>query len=128
MRVRSCRVAVDELDVEEVSFSPPEQTFLTRGKLYTVYTVSVYDGITCLQVVDDLSTPVFIPRSRFEIVDASIPEDWICTTLSTGKVQLILGPPHVAKDIDAYNRMIDQEIAQVETFWRRIDDGIVPPP
>jgi hypothetical protein len=39
---------------------------------------------------------VFLPRALFETVVADIPNDWICTI-----------------DINSYNRMIDQEAAQV---------------
>lgn len=128
MRVKGRRIELQRLPAEVAVYATPGQVFVSPGKEYVVYTVSVYDNITFVQVVDDKHTPIFLPRTIFEVTDATVPTDWICTVLAEGPVQLILGPPHVAIDVDAYTSMVDQDASQVERFWRRIDDGTAEAP
>lgn len=116
MRVRFRGLAPDTYPSNEAFFVSPTQTFLSSDKDYEVHAVSVYDGVTFLQVVDDLETPIFLPRALFDVVDVRVPEDWICNVMPSGPVQLVLGPPFVATSLDSYQAMIDQRKAQVEEF------------
>ena len=128
MQVKGRRIEFKNLSAEEAVYATPGQVFVSLGKVYTVYAVSVYDKITFVQIVDDQYTPVFLPRGLFEVVDATVPGDWICTVLPEGSVQMILGPPYVATDADAYTSMVDQDASQMERFWRRIDDCTMESP
>jgi hypothetical protein len=105
---------------DESAFVSPQQTLLSPHKDYVVHAVSVFDKVVFVQIVDDKDTPVFLPRALFEMVEADLPDDWICSLFPEGPVQLLLGPPFVARDLDAYNAMLDQEAAQVQRFWQRI--------
>lgn len=119
MQVRFRGNSLSALAAKEAFYVSPSQLFLSSEKTYTVHAVSVYNGIAFAQVVDDMETPVFLPRAIFEVVDTTIPADWICNLFADGSVQLVMGPPHVAKDVASYNAMVDQELAQVEQFWSR---------
>jgi hypothetical protein len=120
MKVQFRKPDLTTLLPDEAAFVSPAQMFLSPGRDYVVYAISVFDKVAFVQIVDDKDTPVFLPRALFEMVVADIPNDWICTIFPAGPVQLVLGPTYVAKDIDSYNAMIDQEAAQVERFWRRV--------
>jgi hypothetical protein len=106
---------------DEAFYVSPSQIFLSTVKDYEVHAVSVYDKIAFVQIVDDNDTPIFLPRVLFDVIDPCVPDDWICNVFPDGPVQLVVGPPFVAKDLISYNAMIDQEGAQVERFWRRIE-------
>lgn len=119
MRVRFRGLDPRTLSPDEARYVSPSQTFLTADRDYDVHAVSVYDRVVFLLVIDDQSTPVFLPRALFEVVDPGVPTDWICNSFPEGPVQLVLGPAFIAKDLDAYDAMIDQRAAQVSQFWQR---------
>jgi hypothetical protein len=96
------------------------QSFVTPDREYEVHAVVVYNGVVLFQVVDDLGDPNWRPAMLFDVVDASVPDDWICTSFRE-QPTLLLGPEFVAKDIDAYERMVELEASQVDCFWKRID-------
>lgn len=121
MRVRYREPDLSVCPKHEAKYVSPSQLFFTSLKGYEVHAVSVYDGVVFMLVVDDLNTPCFRPRVLFDVVDTSVSGDWICNSFATGPIQLVLGPEFIAKDAVAYNAMIDQGVAQVERFWRRID-------
>jgi hypothetical protein len=123
MRVRFRNPERSTLSRDEASFFSPQQTFLSSGKDYVVHAVSVYRGVAFVQIVDDDDTPVFLPRALFETVATDVPHDWICSLFPEDPVQLVLGPAFMAKDLAAYEAMVDQERAQVERFWGRIESA-----
>lgn len=107
-------------------FISPNQTCISSGKMYTVYAVSLYLGVVFVLVIDDLETPVFLPSWLFETVVTDIPHDWICHLQVSDDVEMILGPEFLARDLDAYNSLVDQESDQLARFWswcQRQDDG-----
>lgn len=104
----------------ELSFQDPAPASLTAGKQYEGYAVSVYQGVVFVLIDDDLQTIRFYPRSLFEVVDPSIPTDWICNTFPDGPVQLVMGPPYIAKDLQAYEDMVDSRRHSVDEFAARL--------
>jgi hypothetical protein len=104
----------------EAVFATPAQVFLSTGKEYDVHAVSVYNGIVFLQIVDDGQMPELLPRSLFEVVDSSVPDDWICNAFPEGPVQLLLGPAFFADSPASYDGMIDRDAKQVGAFWQRV--------
>jgi hypothetical protein len=124
MRVIGRRVDLHLLPPEEAVHATPGQVFVSNGREYVVHCVSVYNNITFVQIVDDVQTPIFLPRVLFDVVDPSVPGDWICNVFAEGPVQMVLGPPHTAASLQAYVSMVDQDASQVERFWRRIEDGL----
>lgn len=125
MRVKYRLLSPGALTPKEAYFVVPQQTNFTVGKEYEVYGLSVYDGVTFLQVIDDINTIKFSARGQFEVVNSEIPVDWICTTVADGPVQLLLGPPYMARDLAAYNGMIDHDSEQNHAFYAR---NLAPPP
>src|SRR5258708_1620663 len=77
-------IARETYSPREASFVSPSQTFLSSTKHYEVYAVSVYDTVVFVQVLDDLDTPVFLPRVLFNVVESTIPDDWICNVFPEG--------------------------------------------
>ena len=95
------------------------QTFTTPEKGYEVHAVSVFEKVTFFLVIDDLDTPVFLPSWAFSLTSKDVPEDWICNTDLGGEVDLVIGPEFIARDLEAYIAMIDQETKPLNLFWRR---------
>ena len=73
MRVRGINFDWDNLEANLIHFVSKTQTFVTPGKEYEVYAVSVYKKIVFLLLVDDINTPIFIPAPLFEIISSEIP-------------------------------------------------------
>jgi hypothetical protein len=121
MRVRFRNPKREDVPREEAVYISPSQIFLTAGRDYEVHAVSVYDRLVFVLVVDDKETPIFLPRTIFDVSDPGVPGDWICNVFPEGPVQLVLGPPFIAKDLDSYNAMIDQRMEQVTQFWKRVE-------
>lgn len=130
MRVRARNIdeALAKMPRHEAAFEKRGQVFLTEGKEYTVYALSVYKGIASVLIVDDLRSQTFYLARLFEVVDSQIGSDWICTIFPDDPVQLLLGPAFIAKDIESYGAMVECRSPQMDLFWRRIDEGTVDPP
>jgi hypothetical protein len=130
MRVRARNIdeALAKMPAHEAPFEPRGQVFLTEGKEYTVYALSVYKRVVSVLIVDDLRTQTFYLTRLFEVIDPKVGSDWICSTFPDDPVQLLLGPAYVAKDLESYGALLDCRQAQVDLFWRRINEGIVEPP
>ena len=100
--------------------SPESQTHLSLGKEYEVFALSVFQGVVFLQVVVDANHITWLPAWLFEVCDATLPNDWICS-LPAGDLQMILGPDFVAADEASYNQMVELDSKLVAAFWRRLE-------
>ena len=58
-------------------------------------------------VVDGSGAPAFLPEWLFGVVDAKVSGDWICNVSLGDELDLVLGPPFIARDLSAYNGLID---------------------
>lgn len=96
------------------------QQFISPEKDYEVHAFSVFDGEVMMQVVDDLPMINWYPSRIFRIVDASVPEDWICS-LFPGELQMVVGPRFLAENESSYTRMVELDDELVTQFWKRID-------
>jgi hypothetical protein len=111
----------------DVAIAPPElaglvtpgQVFLTSGQAYAVFAIAVFKGRTTLQVIDDLKYPAWLPAWLFDVVDPTVPSDWICNVFHDDPV-LVAGPTFVAKDQEAHARMVELEPHEVDLFWKRV--------
>ena len=101
------------------------QTFLTVGREYEVQALAVFNGFPALQVVDDLRQPSWEAGWLFDVVDTSVPEDWICNVFQEEPL-LVLGPEFIARDRVSYGAMVELEADQVDRFWKRLE-GRKPP-
>lgn len=123
MKVRGLNIDWDKVPPEVEPFISPGQTFITSGKEYSVYALSIFSKVVFILVIDDLDTPVFVPNWIFETISTCIPKKWICNLKLSDDVEMVLGPEFLAKDLGAYNSMIDQETDQLEQFWSLVKKG-----
>jgi hypothetical protein len=121
MRVRFRNPSRESCPTHEARYVVPTQIFLTANEEYEVHAISVYDGVVFVLIADDDGTPSFEARFLFDVVDTSIPADWICNIFPTDPVQLVMGPPFLAKDRASYSGMIDFDPVQIDAFRHRID-------
>ena len=91
---------------------------LTIEKEYEVCSISVFDGVLSLQVVDDTEQPSWEPAWFFKMVQSSIPSDWICN-IWDNSVQMVMGPTFIASDLKSYEEMIQLYPESVRKFWER---------
>ena len=121
MRVRAIRNKYVDCPAAIAAFgSPQSDTNITVGKEYEVHALSVFKGVVFLQIVCDVNIPIWKPAWFFEVCDATVPSDWICS-LPGGDLQMVLGPDFVAVDESSYNRMVELDSESVTAFWRRVD-------
>src|SRR5262245_57154712 len=121
MRVRA-RVATREQCPPEIGMHLQVPSLISEGKEYDVHAMSVFQGKLFLQIIYDEEShfPTWAPGWIFDVVDSSLPSDWICTLL-TGAVQMVVGPFFLAKDEESYGEMIELHPGQVKNFWDRIE-------
>ena len=104
---------------DSVSQHVPVPSRLTNDRQYVVHALTTFDAIVHIQIVDDWGFPSWYPAVLFEIVDHSLPCDWICNVLDVGRV--VLGPRFVAESRQAYEDMVELDADRVDLFWKRID-------
>ncbi|MBZ0089261.1 MAG: hypothetical protein K8H90_02670 [Thermoanaerobaculia bacterium] len=101
---------------------PPGQVFLKAGAEYEIFALAVFEGESNLQIIEDVDGHEFIswyPAWLFDVIDPSIPGDWICNFFHE-EPTLVVGPAFLAQDIAAYDRMVDSESEAVNEFWARV--------
>lgn len=97
------------------------QVRLTPGRRYEVHGISVFEQTAFVLVMDDIDTDAFCPSAAFRVVDATIPQGWVCTP-SDGAVQLVLGPPFLAASVETYDTFVDHsDRDQLNEFWQHLD-------
>jgi hypothetical protein len=102
---------------------PRGQTFISLGKEYEVQALVVFDGQAYVQIVDDIRHIGWYSAWFFDAVDPSISTDWICT-ISDTRVQMIMGPPFIARSEEEYSRMVELDPDLVELFWTRFNSHL----
>jgi len=105
---------------EQQELASAGQVFVTAGSRYEVFAVSVFEGQVAFQVVDDIEYPAWLPAVLFDLEDATLPSDWICNAFRQEPI-LVLGPRFVAKNLDAYGKMVELEAESVAQFWERVN-------
>lgn len=120
MRVLAREVDLTRCPPRVAESARPGQVFVTAGKQYEVYAVAVFEGCPMLQIVDDLRSAAWLPAWLFDVIDASLPVDWICN-LFREEPALVMGPLFVATDQTAYSSMVELESGQVDRFWNRVE-------
>lgn len=91
-----------------------------RGKIYVVVSITSDD----FQLVDENGEPIFVPQHRFEVIDESIPSDWVKLEDATSDWYR-RGPPECSKpgfferwhDGHSRERRIFAEV--YERLWRQ---------
>jgi hypothetical protein len=120
MRVKYRGWERESLSEREQRFAAPSQIRLNLDRSYEVHAISVYDGIVCLLLIDEIQTPIFLPRGLFVVSESTLPKDWICNVFPEGPVQLVMGPDFIAENLGAYDAIVDQRSEAVDRLWKRI--------
>ncbi len=121
MRAKATRNKFEGCPAAVAAFgSPQSDTNITLGKEYEVHALSVFQGVVCLQMVNDVNISSWLPSWFFEISEATMPGDWVCC-LPGENLQMVLGPEFVAADEASYNRMVELDSESVAAFWQRVD-------
>ena len=94
----------------------PSQVFLTPGERYQVYGIAAFDGILLFLVVDDVKNPSWERLERFEVVDGSLPDDWVANKFDV-EPSMVVGPPFLSASLDAYEAFVQFEPPQIDEFW-----------
>lgn len=118
MKVRAIRSTADGCPNEVQPFLAANIS-VTLSTEYEVHALTTFNGVTLLQIVDDLRYPSWQPAWLFEVIDTDIASDWICNVFGDGS--LVAGPRFVAESEEAYAEMIELASDQVERFWSRVD-------
>ncbi len=121
MQVKALNIDWKNVPPEVKPFISHTQTFITPGKEYPAYALSIYVKVVFLLIIDDLETPVFLPSWLFEIVSPDIPKDWICNLRVDDDVDMVIGTEFIAKDLEAYNSLADQEPEQLDRVWALVE-------
>src|SRR5689334_2032295 len=94
--------------------NPPEKLrhrlggAVTAGRVYEVHAVVFSDdGTADYLVADDWGLPQWTSTWLFEVVDPTVPTDWICTARHGGVAMMLLGPEFIAKDEQACSDMAE---------------------
>lgn len=103
-------------------FFPESQTDITIGKEYEVHALSLFNGLLSFQIIDDYDYPSWLPSWLFDVIDSSLPDDWICNVFVGDSPHFVLGPIFVATDELSYANMVEMDPQSVECFWSRIKE------
>lgn len=118
MKVRAIRSSVDGCPNDVHPFLAASIP-VTASREYEVHALTTFNGVTLLQIVDDLRYPSWQPAWLFEVIETTIAADWVCNLADDGNV--IMGPSFVAQDEASYTSMVELDSDQVDRFWNRIE-------
>ena len=98
------------------------QIFVVPGIEYDVHAVVAFQGMVHFLMVWDIDPPLpgWDPAWLFDVVDASIPNDWICASFHT-EPQLLIGPEFIARGHQEYTDMVELVPWQVARFWKYVE-------
>lgn len=110
----------DSLPTQLVPFVSRTQTRVSCSKEYEVHCVSVYRNVVFVLIIDDANNPAFVPSTLFDIVDRTIPPDWIFNLINDLGVDFVAGPTFIANDLTSYCSMADLETESVTNLLTRV--------
>lgn len=93
---------------------------LTQGKSYEAHCLASHRGELRVLVVGDDNYTFLFPLWFFDVIDGSIPDDWITSHLRESEL-LAMGPPFMVCDAHAYDEMVEGLGDFGAKFDRRID-------
>ena len=127
MRVRAREIDVAMVPTSILPYLGRDlgQHFVTSGLEYEVHALVVHEGVVSVQIVNDLKWPHWSPVWAFDVIDRTLPDDWICSVLKNGS-WLVLGPTFLAATAEDYDAMVDLEADKQTQFWRRVRSRSAP--
>ena len=100
---------------------PMGQVFLTPKQEYEVHSIVLFEERLKFLVLDDSSWPKWYPTAFFDVIEETIPPDWICNVFHHDQLTMVIGPRFIAKDIPSYDAMVNLDSEAVRSFWARLD-------
>lgn len=113
-------VSMEDAPSAVANMATPGQVFITVGKKYEVHGLASFEEQIVFQVIDDIRHPAWLPAWLFDVVDSTLPEDWVCSIFHDAP-NLVAGPPFLAESQDSYAKMVELDADSVELFWKRVD-------
>ncbi|MBN1607545.1 MAG: hypothetical protein JW940_12990 [Polyangiaceae bacterium] len=120
MRVIARDVKWSECPAGIAPYTKESQTFLTVGREYRVHGLAIFGGCPAMLVVNDSRSPSWEASWLFDVVDPSIPGDWICNAFHA-EPSMVLGPAFFARNLASYEAMVELEAEQVDRFWKHAE-------
>lgn len=122
MKVRTLRKSFKGCPPNEKleGFTEESVIHIQVGFEYEVHSLSVFSGVTCLLIIDDLGIFSWLPAWLFEVSQRQMPSDWIASIFSDDP-SLVIGPPLIAESFDSYRRFVDQDPDVVNAMRQRIE-------
>ena len=122
MRVRARKIDIAMVPAEILPLLGRDlaQNFVTPGVEYEVHALVSSDGVVLAQIVNDVNWPDWSPVWAFDVIDQTIPDDWMCSVFKDGS-WLVLGPAFIAASVEDYDAMVELEADKQTLFWRRIN-------
>lgn len=105
--------------LKSLGFSEQSQIDVSSSQVYAVHAIVVWSGNVFYQIVGDSDVIAWMPSSRFDIVDGSMPSDWLTNSFDE-EVPFIVGPEFVVRDKEAYSDMVELVPNKVEQFRQRL--------
>lgn len=106
----------DLLTAELKKYFQEDNMTITKGKGYTIFALSNWKNVFFYLIISDENCPEWIPSNVFNLIDGSIPNDWIINHISE-TLKMILGPEYIARSEEAYNSMVQLESNSIKMFW-----------
>lgn len=120
MRVRVWTNTLDDAPAAVSSrFGSAVRLPITIDKEYEVMALVQSGSLAVLQIVNDIDFPDWLHSWFFDVIDPTIPDDWVCNTLGDER-EIAVGPEFVVKSLESYERMVLLEPDPVDKFWARV--------
>ncbi|GIW93885.1 MAG: hypothetical protein KatS3mg110_2385 [Pirellulaceae bacterium] len=89
----------------------PFEMGTTPGREYEVHALFKRGRFVELFYIDDNGYASFGAANHFELVDGSIPPDWICNIIHEGDEHVLaVGPPELIKDWETIENYMDGDV------------------
>lgn len=110
----------------KMGFFPVSEFDLELKKDYSVYGISLWNGIVFFLLFGEGSYPNWYPSELFEITQNTIPGNWFFATFPDGQkngLQAILSYDEMVNNLDQhYDALLEYEPKAMEIFFMRKDE------
>jgi hypothetical protein len=96
------------------------QLFLTKGRGYDVHAISASVHDTCYLIINDENLFRWEYSWMFEILEGTIPSDWIVGSLPTPYDRdTIIGPSFLTSSVEVYSDIAEGLQPAINLMWDR---------
>lgn len=105
--------------LRSIGFSERSQIDVQSTQVYEVHAIALWSETVLYQVVGDSGIITWIPSGAFNVLDNSMPSDWLVNRLDD-EVALIIGPYFVIQNKESYSDMVELVPDKVMQFKQRL--------